>query len=69
MTTPTDFTGSAVGSSEEKTKAILKSAMGKVLVIDEAYQLDSGSHAHGSDKSGFHKKAVSISPRTLKLSP
>ncbi len=35
-----DFIGSHVGDSEKKTKAILKSAEGKVLMIDEAYGLD-----------------------------
>jgi hypothetical protein len=35
-----DFIGSHVGESEKKTQAILKSAEGKVLLIDEAYGLD-----------------------------
>ena len=41
---PADFTGSALGQSEEKTKAILKATEGKVLIIDEAYMLGSGGN-------------------------
>lgn len=37
--TPADFVGSVVGASEANTKAILDNAIGKVLVIDEAYGL------------------------------
>ncbi|KAL0570783.1 hypothetical protein V5O48_011177 [Marasmius crinis-equi] len=40
---PADFLGAHLGQSEEKTKAILASTVGKVLVIDEAYMLDSGT--------------------------
>ena len=32
---PSDFIGAHLGGSEEKTKAILASTVGKVLVIDE----------------------------------
>lgn len=32
---PADFIGSALGQSEEKTKKILDSTVGKILVIDE----------------------------------
>ncbi|VDC00511.1 unnamed protein product [Peniophora sp. CBMAI 1063] len=37
-----DLKGKYVGHSESQTKAVLKNAMGKVLVIDEAYQLYKG---------------------------
>ncbi|KAI6611012.1 hypothetical protein MCOR08_010878 [Pyricularia oryzae] len=40
---PSDFLGAALGQSEEKTKGILAATVGKVLVIDEAYGLYSGS--------------------------
>ena len=40
--TPADFVGSVIGASEANTKAILDNAIGKVLVIDEAYGLYSG---------------------------
>lgn len=37
--TPADFVGNVVGASEAKTKGILAATLGKVLVIDEAYDL------------------------------
>ena len=37
--TPADFIGQALGQSEAKTRAILESSLGSVLVIDEAYGL------------------------------
>lgn len=41
--TPADFVGSVLGASEANTKAILDAAIGKVLVLDEAYGLYSAS--------------------------
>ncbi|KAI9096945.1 hypothetical protein DFS34DRAFT_128949 [Phlyctochytrium arcticum] len=38
--TASDFTGAHVGESQAKTNALIESAKGKVLVIDEAYNLD-----------------------------
>jgi len=35
MTTPSDLKGSAVGEAAERTRAIIESAKGKVLFIDE----------------------------------
>lgn len=46
---PADFTGSALGQSEEKTKSILKATEGKVLIIDEAYMLGSGGAGQPAD--------------------
>lgn len=40
---PSDFVGDALGVSEKNTRGILASTVGKVLVIDEAYGLYSGS--------------------------
>jgi len=40
---PSDFIGAALGQSEENTKAILKSSVGCVLLIDEAYGLNPSS--------------------------
>ncbi|KXT13193.1 hypothetical protein AC579_7905 [Pseudocercospora musae] len=39
---PADFIGSVLGASEANTKGILDAAVGKVLVIDEAYGLYGG---------------------------
>jgi len=41
--TPADFVGNVLGASEANTKAILDAAIGKVLVLDEAYGLCSKS--------------------------
>ena len=46
---PSDFVGSALGQSEERTRAVIESAAGSVLVIDEAYGLNP---AFGSSTSG-----------------
>jgi hypothetical protein len=35
-----DFVGSAVGESQEKTQTIIALGQGKVVLIDEAYALD-----------------------------
>lgn len=40
LKTASDFIGSAVGESETKTAAIINLCQGKVLVIDECYNLD-----------------------------
>ena len=39
---PSDFVGAHLGQSEQQTKGILAAAVGKVLVIDEAYGLYGG---------------------------
>lgn len=39
---PADFIGECLGKSEAKTKRILQRTIGKVLIIDEAYMLNSG---------------------------
>ncbi|EJU00451.1 NFX1-type zinc finger-containing protein 1 [Dacryopinax primogenitus] len=45
---PSDFIGSVLGESESKTKTILASTVGKVLVIDEAYMLHGGSASNST---------------------
>ena len=52
-----DFVGDALGVSEKTTQAILKSAEGCVLVIDEAYSLYSGGST-GSGSNDPYKTAV-----------
>ena len=42
---PADFIGDVLGASESRTKAILASTLGKVLIIDEAYMLAGSSTA------------------------
>ncbi|KAL8415161.1 hypothetical protein RB594_006120 [Gaeumannomyces avenae] len=49
---PSDFVGAALGESEKKTKGILASAVGKVLVIDEAYGLYGGQGVADPYKTG-----------------
>ena len=40
MASSSDFLGSVVGESQKKTNEMIQKARGKVLVIDEAYNLD-----------------------------
>lgn len=47
---PADFIGECLGKSEAKTRKILDATVGRVLVIDEAYMLDSGDESKGQDK-------------------
>ncbi len=50
---PSDFVGQHLGQSESNTKAILASAIGKVLIIDEAYMLYTGSDGGGNRSDSF----------------
>lgn len=42
---PTDFIGRWIGWSEDATRKILSAVMSKVVIIDEAYMLYSGSRS------------------------
>lgn len=55
---PADFVGSALGESERNTKAILKAAEGKVLIIDEAYMLYSGTPEQGNSSDPYRTAVV-----------
>lgn len=56
---PADFIGSVMGQSESNTKAILATTVGKVLIIDEAYMLYSGSGGGGgASNADMYKTAV-----------
>lgn len=55
---PSDLIGSALGESEAKTKRILASATGCVLVIDEAYGLHSGGGARAGGVGDPYRTAV-----------
>ena len=51
LKTASDFKGSVVGETEQLTKAIIEMAQGKVLVIDEAYNLwSSGGGGSGGSR-------------------
>lgn len=50
---PSDFVGAALGQSEQNTKGILASAVGKVLVIDEAYGLYGGGGNQGASSDPY----------------
>lgn len=53
MKNPADFVGSVLGESEKNTKAILKASEGKVLIIDEAYMLYSGTKGAGNTSDPY----------------
>jgi hypothetical protein len=55
---PADFVGSVLGESERNTKAILKATEGKVLIIDEAYMLYSGSKGVGNTTDSYKTAVV-----------
>ncbi|KAG6919535.1 hypothetical protein DXG01_005125 [Tephrocybe rancida] len=55
---PSDFMGSHIGESEEKTKGILANTVGKVLIIDEAYMLYGGREGTGSGSTDIFKTAI-----------
>lgn len=60
MKNPADFVGAVLGETEQKTKAILAAAVGKVLIIDEAYMLYPGGKGGtiGGGDSDIYKMAV-----------
>jgi len=49
--TPSDFVGETLGSSEARTRTILASTIGKVLIIDEAYGLGAANSGSGNASS------------------
>jgi len=55
---PSDFIANVIGQSESNTKAILATTVGKVLIIDEAYMLYSGSGSGGGSGTDIYKTAV-----------
>ncbi|KAI1091899.1 P-loop containing nucleoside triphosphate hydrolase protein [Rostrohypoxylon terebratum] len=59
---PADFIGDCLGKSEANTKKIMEATVGKVLVIDEAYMLDSGDADRDQDryKTGVIDTMVSM---------
>ncbi|KAJ5448828.1 hypothetical protein N7445_003649 [Penicillium cf. griseofulvum] len=57
---PADFVGSVIGGSEENTKGILASTLGKVLVIDEAYGLFAGGTSDGATSGSDQYRAAVI---------
>ncbi|KAL6234576.1 hypothetical protein BDW75DRAFT_251397 [Aspergillus navahoensis] len=57
---PADFIGSVVGGSEQNTKGILASTLGKVLVIDEAYGLFGGGTRDPAGSNTNHFKTAVV---------
>ncbi|ORY15421.1 P-loop containing nucleoside triphosphate hydrolase protein [Clohesyomyces aquaticus] len=55
--TAADFIGAFLGSSEQRTKSILQSAVGKCLVIDEAYMFGP-VRSHSSEQDTFRTAVV-----------
>ncbi|KAI9712047.1 MAG: hypothetical protein M1820_001756 [Bogoriella megaspora] len=55
---PSDFVGGVLGQSEQNTKGILASTVGKVLVIDEAYGLYGGGGSGSGAVSDPYKSSV-----------
>lgn len=55
---PSDFTGAVLGESEKLTKGILSNAVGKVLVIDEAYMLYGGGGDDARHQNNQFKTSV-----------
>lgn len=55
---PSDFVGAFVGHSEQQTKGILAAAVGKVLVIDEAYGLYGGGDNQGMTSDPFRTAVI-----------
>ncbi|KUJ21293.1 P-loop containing nucleoside triphosphate hydrolase protein [Mollisia scopiformis] len=54
MKNPSDLIGRYIGDSENNTRAALRSAMGNVLVIDEAYMMYSGGDT-GNESDSFRQ--------------
>ena len=54
MASLSDFVGSVVGESQTKTNTMLEKARGKVLVIDEAYNLDDKLYGKQVRSRAFH---------------
>ncbi|KAF8159714.1 P-loop containing nucleoside triphosphate hydrolase protein [Crassisporium funariophilum] len=55
---PSDFVGAVLGASEANTKAILSNAVGKVLIIDEAYMLYGGGESGGGQSNQFKTTVI-----------
>jgi hypothetical protein len=55
---PADFIGQYIGDSEANTTAILRKAVGKVLIIDEAYMLHAGGEKVGGQTDVFRTAVI-----------
>jgi Holliday junction resolvasome RuvABC ATP-dependent DNA helicase subunit len=67
MKVASDFIGSAVGSTPEICKKIFEEAQGKILVIDEAYNLMGSSN--GNDTINYGKEAIGVIVEKVAGSP
>ena len=58
LSSASDFVGSVVGESQKKANAMLEKARGKVLVIDEAYNLDDNLYGKQARPVFFHLSVI-----------
>lgn len=69
MKDPADFIGSVLGESEKNTKAILKASEGKVLIINKAYMLYSGSKGVGNTLDPFKTSVIDTIVAEIQSTP
>ncbi|KAK1764125.1 P-loop containing nucleoside triphosphate hydrolase protein [Phialemonium atrogriseum] len=59
--TPADFIGQHLGDSEARTRGIIESAQGKVLIIDDAHMFYHGSRAgSGNESDEFRLSCIDV---------
>jgi SpoVK/Ycf46/Vps4 family AAA+-type ATPase len=64
-----DLVKSAVGGTEEATKAVIEKALGGVMLIDEAYTLLGNNGAAGDNNLDYGKIALEIIMRAMSFYP
>lgn len=69
MKCASDFIGEHLGSSEKTTNNILQSALGNVLVIDEAYSLYSGSSGTAGSNDPYKTAVIDTIVEKVQAKP